>query len=690
MKKRILKVVILVINMHAAFASRPKIFKTSGFENFKKGEFKGIRINDQGVVSLGYSKQEKIQLKEPFVLTFAPFKEGILVGTGNEGKLLILKEGKKTDTLLQLSESQIFTLKVQKNNTVLAGTSPWGKVYKIVDGKVVEEWSLKEAYIWDIEIFKDKIYVATGIEGKLYQLQEGGKSKVIWQSSDFHIRSLSSNDKKLIIGTAGNGQIVSLTSDGKIEILYNSELTEVVDLEITKEGKIFAALVSSQDSRISFSPPQKEKKDDTKDEKDSTDSEFYSTIIGSRPPGFKGVDSELIELNDKVPKVIKRFKNETIHDIHLINNSLWIATGANGNLYRWDGKNLSLEARFKEQHLVKVNGSEDKIIVLTTSSSGLFYLEKAESGEYISPVYDAKLPSRFGTVWYEGSGEQHITLEIRSGMSSKPDSSWSKWYKVSNYPYSQKVPEGRYVQWKAIIKSPYSYINEVNLSYIQENLPPEIEKIEVLEPGKVYISYNFSPSSSYETYSPSKESIFTTIKDSKESSQGRWRTAWKKGFRTIKWKVKDPNGDEVKAAIKVKVKDRWITVAEEIEKNFYSFDLSVLPDGKYPVKVIFSDAGEKQFSEPKETEYTTIPITVDNSPPIINILGREVHVEDAISPLKYVYISYNGGEWQPMVPKDGLLDEKQEQFKIDKNFDFAIVKAVDDFDNQTTKIIDGK
>ena len=49
----------------------------------------------------------------------------------------------------------------------------------------------------------------------------------------------------------------------------------------------------------------------------------------------------------------------------------------------------------------------------------------------------------------------------------------------------------------------------------------------------------------FEPANPSRGGIFTTLRRTDARPDGRFKQLWKIGYRTLRWKVEDPNGDEM-------------------------------------------------------------------------------------------------------------------------------------------------
>ena len=142
-------------------------------------------------------------------------------------------------------------------------------------------------------------------------------------------------------------------------------------------------------------------------------------------------------------------------------------------------------------HALMTEGSD--LYVATSNIAQLLRIEQGVSaeGSYESPVKDTKLISHWGVLAWRGEAPAGTTLEFftRSGNSERPDQTWSDWagpYRGSNgNPVSS--PAARYIQWKAVFHASGAgspTLNDVTVSYLNQNLPPQIRLLNVSTAGE--------------------------------------------------------------------------------------------------------------------------------------------------------------------------------------------------------------
>ncbi|MDH4066976.1 MAG: hypothetical protein OEW19_21455, partial [Acidobacteriota bacterium] len=112
-------------------ASRVRYFELNSQEDLLEGTLEGIALDPLGILSLADRAERVADLGEPFLLSAATHPRGWVVGTGNDGKVLLIEPDGTVSTLFEAPEPEVFAVAVAADGAVLAGTSPDGKVYRI-------------------------------------------------------------------------------------------------------------------------------------------------------------------------------------------------------------------------------------------------------------------------------------------------------------------------------------------------------------------------------------------------------------------------------------------------------------------------------------------------------------------------------------------------------------------------------
>src|SRR5262245_6757564 len=157
--------------------------------DFKGGDLKGVAVDSRGTVRAGLDLGELPVAQASSIWSALPQKDGsVLLGTGNEGKLLKVQGG-AVSVLAETKALAITSLANAWGGAVVAGTLPEGKVLKWDKGKLTELATLKGAeHVFSLafDAKNNALYAATGPEGKLFRLTAAGDAQVYFDAEEQH------------------------------------------------------------------------------------------------------------------------------------------------------------------------------------------------------------------------------------------------------------------------------------------------------------------------------------------------------------------------------------------------------------------------------------------------------------------------------------------------------------------------
>src|SRR6185295_9479674 len=274
-----------------------------------------------------------------------------------------------------------------------------------------------------------------------------------------------------------------------------------------------------------------------------------------------------------------------------------------------------LEKDTDERQLVALVAGASGPTIATTNGAALYRTtaELEPQGTFTGAVLDAGAPAKFGRLRWRGEvpAGASVSFSVRSGASATPDRTWSPWSPWRAVATRDEValsgadgaPVGRYLQWRAQLagsKSPPASprIAAVELSYRQLNQRPKIDAFGALPPGQILVPQNFNPSNQvFEAVHPNREGLFTTLAPAEEIDDGgRLKSLWKLGYRSLRWKASDPNGDPLRYTLTFRPAGKgvgedagavpvespgWLKLAADLPDEYLSFDVGALPDGLY-------------------------------------------------------------------------------------------------------------
>ncbi|HEY6065790.1 MAG TPA: hypothetical protein VIY96_06510 [Thermoanaerobaculia bacterium] len=689
-------------------AATAKIWTSDSSSDFSAGEARGIAVTVNGELVLARGLARVDGVNEAVLYDAVTGPGGVVyVGTGEAGRILRISPAGKVDVLATLAEKQVTALALGPDGALYAGAAPGGKVYRLDAGKASLYYDTKAQYVWALEFSGPALYVATGLPGEIHRVDAAGRGQRVHQAADPHVRTLRAVGGDVWAGTAGSGLVLRVDPSGNVTTVFDSGKTEVTAIASGGNGRVWAAASSSegagggaepisaplpQPAKPAARPPAPgEDKPRDRDKPEVTVSVSTPRLAPARPTSRTGFASEVILFEKgEPPRVVWTGSDEIIFDLGDADaTSVLVATGPKGRLYRVSPDTWSLERTFDEKQVSIVAGE-----AIATNGASAFYRLKsgARTGEYVSAVKDTGRTSAFGAFRYEGEVPSGSKLDVafRSGESSAPDTTWSRWSDFHDTTGAVKVdaPPGRYLQWKVRMASPDGAtptIRRIEAAYRNRNAAPVIEAFFAMGPNEVFARSGGSGSNVLEATAPDEKGIFTSLEEARSDSAPR--KLLRKGFRTLTWKTSDSDGDTVVHSLEFRPlsSSSWVPLKSDVRESFFSFDTTALPDGEYVFRLTASDS-ESNPEDPKSSSRQTSPVWIDNTPPVIKRIdggrgGLRIEVTDAASPITELEYSVNAREWVRVEPEDGLSDSRHEIYRIElkpaEKGGYVLVRAAD-------------
>lgn len=174
--------------------------------------------------------------------SFDDFNKGELKSTSlsSDGKLFIAPEVNKVSTT---NEDMVWDIAVFKNKAYLA-TGNEGKVFKVDLEKKKGELlcDQKEMEIYAITVDSDgNVFLGASPGGKIYKCAEGGEPTLFFETKEDYVWDLVfDKDGNLYVATGKEGKIFKISPDGKGEMYFDTPSANVMTLTFTPEGKLLA------------------------------------------------------------------------------------------------------------------------------------------------------------------------------------------------------------------------------------------------------------------------------------------------------------------------------------------------------------------------------------------------------------------------------------------------------------------
>lgn len=613
--------------------------------DFKGGDLQGVAIDSAGGVRAGLTLSATPVPQAATIWSVLDQRDGsLLVGTGNEGKLVRVQNG--TSTVVAETKALAVTSLVEAwGGSVVLGTLPNGKVMRFDRGKLSDLATLKGAeHVWQVayDPRAQAVYAATGPEGKLFRITQTGDAQVYFDAEEQHLMSVAVGpDGTVYAGASDKAKLYKIQGPGRATVLYDFGRTEVRAVAVAPNGDVYAI---ANDIKPGSNLPQRQSK--------GAEGQPAGPVSAGAPAKGKGTlyrfspdgrPDRLLEDGDE------HFTSLVIGE----GGQPYVGTGVEGRVYTVDrSHNSVLVADTDERQITALLLSGARQVV-AASDPAVLHPVKGIGGPdavWTSKVLDAGIRARFGRIEWEATGA--VTISTRSGNTQEPDDSWSPWSPELAAPGTVQSPPARYLQIRARFgKDPRAVLTDVHVSFITDNLRAVVTEVTAK--------------------SPAERGNDDAIKASGGPISRKPETQL-----NISWKVDNPDKDELRYRLKYRMvgTNTWYDLTkpnEKLTKDSYTWDTADLPEGRYKIKVIATD----ELSNPPDLvtsdELESGVVLVDNTPPTLEglkLVGRRLSAValDGVGPIQRIEVSVAGSdEWRPLLPKDGILDEQREELDVD-------------------------
>jgi hypothetical protein len=106
-----------------------------------------------------------------------------------------------------------------------------------------------------------------------------------------------------------------------------------------------------------------------------------------------------------------------------------------------------------------------------------------------------------------------------------------------------------------------------------------------------------------------------------------------------------------------------------LHKNEYAWETRALADGLYRVRIEATDEDSNPDPFVERSEADSGPVLVDNHAPEVElrVQGKQLsgRVRDALGPVRALEYAVDGAPYRPLLSDDGLLDTREERFRLD-------------------------
>ncbi len=614
-----------------------------------------------------------------------------------------------------LSNEHIFAMATDVAGRLLAGAS--GKKCKLMRLEadtmktVFEPNDAKDSppyggtkYIFAIAVDDGgDIYLGTGPQGKVYQLDSFGKKpQLLYDSRDKNILSLTIGaDGFVYAGSDSRGLVYKINPRTKTAaVLYDSDQPEITALLFpdVENGDLYAAATSAKitQARAKFAPQLPwAGRPETKDEKQKSGLQSEGTLELKIANTKETIADKTPPEQTPPPKPPKPGEASQIYRITRDGyvtdifseaavffcmaeqqQKLLIGTGNRGRTFTIDPVSEQQAIIYEDRHASQITAvavDGDDIYLGTANPAKLIKLEKtfAPEGTYTSDLIDARQPAKWGKLQIEADIPKGCNVRVasRSGnVKDVNDPTFSEWTELAEVtePIQLRCPTGRFCQYKLVLQSRYGkktpLIREIAVASTVPNLAPKVQSISV----------------------------------------SRTEAADKTGMFEISYKAKDNNDDKLIYKIDFRKIGRtnWIELKDQLEANSFKWDGRTVEDGRYEFRITASDERSNTTTTKLTGSRISDPVVVDNTGPLIkkftidredNTVTLRLEVFDQLSAIgKLDYTVDSNVEWTGAVPDDLVYDTTDEYFTLviedlDAAEHIIALRVSDDVGNTTYK-----
>jgi hypothetical protein len=644
------------------------------YQQFDQGDATAAFITSLGEVKPGWDTG-RVALEGNGVWSALRLADGSILAGTDQGGALFRITGERAEKLLALDGAiAVVALAQGADGTVYAGALPGDAVWRIdVGARKAHRLATLSGVetVWSLAVSGGAVYAGTGPAGKLFRIDKG-KAREVFATDDKRITALA---------TGGDGAVWLGTSDralvfrhdprsGQTRAMADFAGNEVTAIAAVGGGVVVAANelteVPAAGAKTATQVADAEKPGKPKGEA------AKMPDVGSKPGADKDTPA-----NAAIPRKGERkgkgalFRvgdDGRLEQLHALTTTYFtsIAVDPEGQIYagaadkgriylvaKDDSVATAFDVDERSVSHVFWDGKAGQTLAFTTDDGAALYRSKSKASQarYVSEVFDAKTPSKFGKLTWLAGGK--LTVETRSGNTAKPGPGWSAWAtpsqvgKLGGGVAGGRIasPPGRYLQFRVAFQEGQASLRRVTAFYVPQNRATRIEEV-TIEPA-------------------SKEST-PTLKD----AAGRPRNPVIK----VKWKIDNPDGDETFYTIHVRRdgEAHWrplVTDKQRLSATSWDWNSEAFPDGWYRIRVVSSDAAANSPDRALTSTQTSALFAVDNTRPVIDGLQvtyprATAKATDAISTITEMAFSIDDGPWQLGTTADGIFDDLSETLVI--------------------------
>jgi hypothetical protein len=647
-----------------AQAVETQLWITDSPADYAKAEASGIVVRPDGVLALGPRTSSSPAETLAVIWALGALPDGSVALAGDGGRIDRWTEAGGVRRWVKLPVGQVLSLAVDGEGLV-AGTGPEGLVYRVgAKGDTALLARTGERYVWGLAAAgKGAFWAATGTRGRLLRV-ERGKATIALDTEESNLVSMVGDGRGgCYAGGDSKGRVVHVAAAGTATTVYDAAEDEVKALALGQDGALYVAALSASATTATSDTDESE-------EPIQRPQPVRSAVSGGRATVYRIVP-------DSSATALWTSPHPFVFALAGTREGVVAATGNRAALYLLERSSIGSQwlAAPQGQLTALTTDRRGRVYAASSNPGALWRLgpERAERGQLLSPVHDARRFARFGRVRWRGqAGGSRIEIQTRSGNTDAPDTTWSPWRAVA--AEGARAPAARYFQWKILAAGGDPRVDAVETTWREQNLAPRVEEVAIAPQGIGFREGELQPRTEPITQTlPSGQRVeySTSTTGARALKQ---LPEWARGLRTLQWRGSDPNGDALRYQVDVRPEggETWNSIGKDLETTSFTWDTVNLPDGRYRVRIRASDAPGNAVGDELETEAVSEPFTIDNTAPdvlqldlrgepgTVVVAGR---AQDEQSSLVRVDVAVDEEDWREVAPEGGLADDRELSFR---------------------------
>ena len=408
-----------------AFAEHTRRWRQSSYEEFLKGNAKGVAVRSDGHLELAPKFTLIADADASYLWSLRTDATGVLYAAGGSPAKVFRFEGSgKPKTAFESTDLLAQAIAFDAKGALYVATSPDGKVYRVsATGEKTVFFEARTKYIWDLAFAPDgTLYVATGDKGQIFAVAPDGKGGLFYASDEAHIKTLAFDAKgNLLAGTEPNGRVLRVTRNAEKNakgksadeavadgfVVYETAKREVTSLTVAQDGTIYVAAIGEKTRTAGNAPSAviTTSQGTTTITNVSPSTQMQGTPFVAFP---QAISSSIYRISTEgVPEEIWSSRDDVVYALGLnADGRLLAGTGNTGSLLVIDGHGVYAQlAKSGSAQITGISkGANGKVFLCTANPGKVFSLgpEYEAEGTFESQSFDAKLFSQWGRIEWWG------------------------------------------------------------------------------------------------------------------------------------------------------------------------------------------------------------------------------------------------------------------------------------------------